>query len=80
MQHQTGMREAVITGVGKIQGHPCVLAVMDSNFFMGSMSAAVGEKSHVPLNWPPKESAGYHLLYQRWSAYAGRDSFAGANG
>ena len=26
MQHQTGMREAVITGVGKIQGHPCVLA------------------------------------------------------
>lgn len=44
MQHQTGMREAVITGVGKIQGHPCVLAVMDSNFFMGSMSAAVGEK------------------------------------
>ena len=44
LQKQTGMKEAVITGTGKIKGLPCVIGVMDSNFFMGSMSAAVGEK------------------------------------
>ena len=44
MQKATGMKEAVITGTAKIMGNPCVLAVMDSHFFMGSMSAAVGEK------------------------------------
>ncbi|WP_297236793.1 acetyl-CoA carboxylase, carboxyltransferase subunit beta [uncultured Faecalicoccus sp.] len=44
LQKKTGMKEAVITGVGKIMGHSCVIGVMDSNFFMGSMSAAVGEK------------------------------------
>ena len=44
LQKKTGMKEAVITGIGKIKGYPCVIGVMDSNFFMGSMSAAVGEK------------------------------------
>lgn len=44
LQRSTGMNEAVITGTGKINGNPCVIGVMDSNFFMGSMSSAVGEK------------------------------------
>lgn len=43
-QRQTGMKEAVITGLCKIQGYPCVVGVMDSRFFMGSMSPVVGEK------------------------------------
>ena len=41
---KTGMKEAVITGIAKVEGHRCVMAVMDANFFMGSMSSAVGEK------------------------------------
>lgn len=32
LQKQTGMKEAVITGTGKIKGLPCVIGVMDSNF------------------------------------------------
>lgn len=40
----TKIREAVITGYGSINGTRCVLAVMDSFFFMGSMGAVVGEK------------------------------------
>lgn len=43
-QKKTGLNEAVVTAVGAIGGRKCVVAVMDSRFFMGSMSAAVGEK------------------------------------
>ena len=43
-QERTGLRDAVITGTGKIKGHPCALAVTDSFFMMGSMGSVVGEK------------------------------------
>lgn len=38
------INEAVISGEGKIEGHNAVICVMDSNFMMGSMGSAVGEK------------------------------------
>ena len=41
---KTGLKEAVITATGRIEGTPVVVAVLDSRFFMGSMSTAVGEK------------------------------------
>lgn len=44
LQKTTGLKEAVVTGVGKIYGQRCVLGIMDSNFFMGSMGSIVGEK------------------------------------
>lgn len=40
----TGLKEAVLTGECKIRGESCVLIVMDSYFFMGSMGSVVGEK------------------------------------
>ncbi|WP_082903350.1 acetyl-CoA carboxylase, carboxyltransferase subunit beta [Christensenella timonensis] len=40
----TSEKESIITGECKIGGMPCVLAVMDGFFMMGSMGAAVGEK------------------------------------
>ncbi|HCW03416.1 MAG TPA: acetyl-CoA carboxylase carboxyl transferase subunit beta [Clostridium sp.] len=40
----TDMKEAVITGRGKIADFHTVIAVMDSNFMMGSMGSVVGEK------------------------------------
>ena len=40
----TGMNEAVICGVGKINQSRVVLCVMDSRFMMGSMGKVVGEK------------------------------------
>lgn len=40
----TGLKEAVITGIGAIDGRRCVVCAMDSQFMMGSMGAAVGEK------------------------------------
>jgi len=41
---KTGLKEAVITGRGKINGVSLGLAVMDFNFIGGSMGSAVGEK------------------------------------
>ncbi|OOB79157.1 MAG: acetyl-CoA carboxylase subunit beta [Epulopiscium sp. Nuni2H_MBin001] len=37
-------KEAVITGSAKIDSIPCVIAIMDSRFMMGSMGTVVGEK------------------------------------
>lgn len=41
---KTGINEAVVTGICEINGNSSVLAVMDSNFVMGSMGSVVGEK------------------------------------
>ena len=43
-QEKTGLAEAAVTATGRIDGIAVVAAVLDSRFFMGSMSAAVGEK------------------------------------
>ena len=47
-QNKTGLHEAAVTAVGRIGGVACVAAVLDSRFFMGSMSTAVGEKITHP--------------------------------
>ncbi|MFJ5768314.1 acetyl-CoA carboxylase, carboxyltransferase subunit beta [Psychrobacillus sp. NPDC093180] len=41
---KTGINEAVLTGVGQLEGQKVVVAIMDSHFRMGSMGSVVGEK------------------------------------
>ena len=41
---KSNLNEAVITGQGNICGKRVCAAIMDSNFMMGSMGCAVGEK------------------------------------
>jgi acetyl-CoA carboxylase carboxyl transferase subunit beta len=41
---QTGLNEAVVTGLGKINGMPVVVAVMDFRFLGGSLGSGTGEK------------------------------------
>ncbi|MBE7063172.1 MAG: acetyl-CoA carboxylase carboxyltransferase subunit beta [Ruminococcaceae bacterium] len=36
--------EAVVCGTARVEGSPCAVFVMDSNFMMGSMGSVVGEK------------------------------------
>jgi acetyl-CoA carboxylase carboxyl transferase subunit beta len=43
-QEATGLKDAVISGEGKINSRPAVMAVTDSRFIMGSMGSVVGEK------------------------------------
>jgi acetyl-CoA carboxylase carboxyl transferase subunit beta len=39
-----GVREAVINGVGTLEGRPIVISAMDGSFIGGSMGSVVGEK------------------------------------
>lgn len=43
-KQKTGLNEAVVTGIGTIDGNPFGICVMDSRFRMGSMGTVVGEK------------------------------------
>ncbi len=43
-QTKTGLTDAVLTGIGKIEGLPIALGVMDFQFMGGSMGSVVGEK------------------------------------
>lgn len=43
-QEKTGLDDAVITGIGTIEGHKTAFAVMDFDFMGGSMGSVVGEK------------------------------------
>jgi len=43
-QKSTGLKDAVVTGIGKIGEHRVALGVMDFSFLGGSMGSVVGEK------------------------------------
>jgi len=43
-QEKTNLKEAIVTGVGTIQGNDLAIGVMDSRFIMASMGTVVGEK------------------------------------
>lgn len=53
-RRKTGLQEAVVTAVGTVDGRRCVVGVMDSRFLMGSMSAAVGEKITLAIEYAAK--------------------------
>ena len=44
LRRTTGLTEGVVTAKGKVNGRPIIAAVLDSQFLMGSMGVAVGEK------------------------------------
>jgi len=48
---QTSLNEAVITGTGKINGSPVVVAVMDFRFLGGSLGSGTGEKILLAANY-----------------------------
>ena len=54
-RRKTGMEEAVVTATGSIGGEKCVIGVLDSRFFMGSMSSAVGEKITLAIEYAAKK-------------------------
>ena len=43
-KEKTGLKDAVITGIGRMGDHRVALGVMDFNFLGGSMGSVVGEK------------------------------------
>ena len=54
-RQKTGLAEAVVTATGAIRGVRCVVCVLDSRFMMGSMSAAVGEKITLAIEYAQRK-------------------------
>jgi len=56
-QERTQLKDAVLTGLGSLEGIPVAIGVMDFRFMGGSMGSVVGEKIarqtvlQVPLGW-----------------------------
>lgn len=59
---KTGLSEAAVAAVGRIGGVSVVAAVLDSRFFMGSMSTAVGEKITRAIEYAAAKNC-------RWSSF-----------
>ena len=72
---KTGLKEAAVTAIGRIGGVQAVVAVLDSRFFMGSMSTAVGEKSHVRLSMLPTSTC-RSLFFLPVAAHGCRRAFS----
>lgn len=53
-QEATGLKDAVISGAGKIKERETVVAVTDSRFIMGSMGSVVGEKITRAIEYATK--------------------------
>lgn len=53
-QEATGLKDAVVSGEGKINGKAAVVAVTDSRFIMGSMGSVVGEKITRAIEYATK--------------------------
>jgi acetyl-CoA carboxylase carboxyl transferase subunit beta len=43
-QEKTGLKDAVVTGRGKLEGMPVAIGVMDFSFIAGTLGSVVGEK------------------------------------
>ena len=63
----TGLNESVVTGLGKIDGIPVVVAVMDFRFLGGSLGSGTGEKILLGANY----SYDHKLPYIVFSASGG---------
>jgi acetyl-CoA carboxylase carboxyl transferase subunit beta len=53
-QQLTGLKDAVISGEGRINSQEAVVAVTDSRFIMGSMGSVVGEKITRAIEYATK--------------------------
>eukprot|EP01018_Ginkgo_biloba_P040937 Gb_17284 [translate_table: standard] len=55
-QIRTGLTDAIQIGIGRLNGIPIAIGVMDFKFMGGSMGSVVGEKMTCPIEHATKES------------------------
>ncbi|MDC3103834.1 acetyl-CoA carboxylase, carboxyltransferase subunit beta [Flavobacteriales bacterium] len=61
-KEKTGLKDAITTGFGKIEGKPIVVACMNFNFIGGSMGAVVGEKISRAIQHAIKQNCGFMMI------------------
>ena len=62
VQRKTGLKDAITTGFGKIEGKSLVIACMNFNFIGGSMGAVVGEKISRAIQHAIKQKCGFMMI------------------
>ena len=55
LEEETGLKDAAVSALGKVDGRRAVFVVLDSRFLMGSMGTAVGEKVARAAEWADKK-------------------------
>ena len=50
-QNKTGLKDALTTGAGKVEGNDLVISCMEFSFIGGSMGAVVGEKISLAIDY-----------------------------
>ncbi|BDD06075.1 acetyl-CoA carboxylase, carboxyltransferase subunit beta [Aureibacter tunicatorum] len=61
-QKKTGLKDAVRTGVGKVNGHDLVVSCMDFSFIGGSMGSVVGEKIARGIEYSLKNNIPFMMI------------------
>ena len=61
-QKKTGLKDALTSGYGTINGRPIVIACMNFNFIGGSMGAVVGEKISRSIQRAVKENCAFMMI------------------
>ena len=59
---KTGLKDAITTGFGIIEGKPIVVACMNFNFIGGSMGSVVGEKISRAIQRAIQEQCGFLMI------------------
>ena len=61
-QKKSGLKDAVRTGVGKVDGHDLVISCMDFKFIGGSMGSVVGEKIARGIDYSLKNNIPFMMI------------------
>ncbi len=61
-QNKTGLKDALTTGVGKVDGNDLVISCMEFTFIGGSMGAVVGEKISLAIDYCIKHKTPFMII------------------
>ena len=75
-KEKTGLKDAITTGFGKIEGKPLVIACMNFNFIGGSMGAVVGEKISRAIQLAIKQKCGFMMISKSGGARMMESAFS----
>jgi acetyl-CoA carboxylase carboxyl transferase subunit beta len=75
-REKTGLKDALRTGVGKVEGHPLVVSCMDFEFIGGSMGSVVGEKIARGIDYSLKHRIPFMIISKSGGARMMESAFS----
>ncbi len=75
-QKQTGLKDAMTVGYGKLNGRQLVIACMNFNFIGGSMGSVVGEKIARAIDYAIKHKSAFMIISKSGGARMMESAFS----